>query len=137
MRHTAHLATFLVLLAAPAMADSFVTSDPPSARDALRLVFHNAGLPLPDNPSCDGVVTGLTQPPTLGDWLSSILAALPPQEGTSGILAGCDGPAEALQCHVEVTRSSGEEVWTWGVRFTAESTDGRIEPASIRCDAAG
>lgn len=108
-----------------------------SAKAALRLVFRNGALPLPDTPSCRGVdTTGLANP-TLGDWLAGILAELPPAPGTSGITAGCEGGADGLRCRVHVSRASGEEVWTWGVRFTADGRTGMIEPASIVCDSSG
>lgn len=123
-----------LLLAGAAQAQA---PDPHGAKAALQLVFRNHALPLPGTPSCRGVdTTGLPQP-TLGDWLAGILAELPPAEGRSGILAGCEGDLGRLRCRVHVSRASGEEVWRWGVRFTADGRTGRIAPESILCDSAG
>lgn len=134
------LASWMVLGASAqvrAADSSFVQHDPPSAKDALRLVFHNAALPLPDDASCRDVDTSGLPNPTLGDWLAGILAVLEPAPGTSGVIARCDGPLGALSCQVHLSRQSGEEVWRWGVRFTADGRSGLVDPASIVCDASG
>ncbi len=129
--------TFVVSASAMAADGSYVQHDPPDAKDAIRLVFHNAALPLPDTDSCEAVDTSGLPNPTLGDWLAGILAAFEPAPGTSGLTAGCEGALGALICHVHVSRSSAEEVWTWGVRFAADGRSGLIDPTSIVCDASG
>lgn len=133
----AALAAIALPLTVHAQAPPTTQVDPRSAKGAIRLLFHNAALRLPDTPSCRGVDTTGIVNPTLGDWLAGILAELRPATGTSGVSAGCEGEIRALRCHVHVSRASGEEVWRWGVTFAANGHTGTIQASTIRCASAG
>ena len=115
----------------------FVATIPATAKDALRLVFHNADLPLPQGGSCDGVDTTGMQNPTIGDYLGGFLAELRPAGGISGVTAACTGGLSDLSCEVTIRRDAGDEVWAWGLRFHADGTTGTIRPDGLECTGAG
>ncbi len=130
------LATAISLTCAlPASAQTYQRTDHPGF-EALRFVFRAQNLPLKDNPSCQDLVTSV-EAPTLGDWMGWVFSQLEPVEGLSGIDAKCEGPADKLQCSVNARRRAGEEVWQWGVEFTANGSTGDIDPATLKCNMAG
>ena len=118
-------------------AGPFVTTMPATAKDALRLVFHNADLPLPRGGSCEGVDTSGIENPTIGDYLGGFLAELRPAAGTSGVAAVCTGALSDLSCEVTIQRDAGDEVWAWGLRFHADGVSGTIRPDGLECTGAG
>jgi len=115
----------------------FVTTMPATAKDALRLVFHNADLPLPRGGSCEGVDTSGIENPTIGDYLGGFLAELRPAAGSSGVAAACTGAISDLSCEVTIQRDAGDEVWAWGLRFHADGVSGTIRPHGLECTGAG
>jgi len=115
----------------------FVATIPATAKDALRLVFHNADLPLPQGGSCDGVDTTGMENPTIGDYLGGFLAELRPAGGISGVAAGCTGGLSDLSCEVTIRRDAGDDVWAWGLRFHADGITGTIRPDGLECTGAG
>jgi len=128
-------------IAAASQADGpsgpFVATIPATAKDALRLVFHNADLPLPQGGSCDGVDTTGMKNPTIGDYLGGFLAELQPASGISGVAAVCTGALSDLSCEVTIRRDAGDEVWAWGLRFHADGITGTIRPDGLECTGAG
>ncbi|HZF35103.1 MAG TPA: hypothetical protein VE914_15005 [Candidatus Angelobacter sp.] len=115
----------------------FVATIPATAKDALRLVFHNADLPLPRGGSCEGVDTTGIENPTIGDYLGGFLAELRPAKGMSGVAAACTGGLSDLSCEITVRREAGDEVWAWGLRFRANGITGTIRPEGLECTGAG
>jgi hypothetical protein len=134
-------AVLVALLAGPSAGSGetqpFVQSTPPTAKDALRLVMHNARLALPRGGSCDGVDTTGIANPTVGDYLGGFLAELAPASGVSGIAASCTGELADLACDVTIQRDAGDVVWAWGLRFRADGVTGDIKPDSLECTGAG
>ncbi len=131
------LAVLLLALAGCSPGRPFVPSTPPTAKDALRLVMHNADLTLPRGGSCEGVDTTGIADPTVGDYIGGFLAELTPGPGVSGIAASCTGEPSDLACEVTVQRDAGDEVWAWGLRFRADGVTGDIRPDSLDCTGAG
>lgn len=130
-----------ITIAAASQADGpsgpFIETMPATAKDALRLVFHNADLPLPRGGSCEGVDTTGIGNPTIGDYLGGFLAELKPAGGISGVDAACTGAISDLTCAVTVRRNAGDEVWAWGLRFHADGISGTIRADSLECTGAG
>jgi hypothetical protein len=114
--------------------------EPPTAKQALEVVFRHQDVPLTVDPSCRGAGT-LPADATLGEYASGFLAEL--VGGTNEVLASCaegdrlGGAVASWRCDVEWRHRDGEDEWSWGVRFALRAADGEMVPGSLRCIGSG
>lgn len=112
---------------------------PPSAKDVI-----DAALALADAPLSDTTCKGFGTEPadkTIGRYLAGYLAELSDQNARNAITAsveeGTENGDKVYTCVMMIRHAQGEDIWSWGIRFSVRKSTGLVVPASLRCVGAG
>ncbi len=112
---------------------------PPTAKDVIDAVLESARTPLADS-SCVGYGTEPTDR-TVGRYLAGYLAGLSSQDARNAVTTSIESRTEnghaVYVCRLMIRHAQGEDVWSWGVQFTAQQSDGVVLVNSWRCVGAG
>jgi hypothetical protein len=112
---------------------------PPTPKDVIEAVLANSQAPLSDS-SCRGFGTESTDT-TVGRYLAGYLAELSNQDAhnaiTTSVAPKTEGAEKLYVCRLMIRHAQGEDVWSWGVQFSAKQSDGAIVANSIQCVGAG
>ncbi len=112
---------------------------PPTAKDVIAAALESSGMPLADS-SCKGYGTEPTDR-TVGRYLAGFLAELGSQDARNAVTTSVEQKTENGQpvyiCRLTIRHAQGEDVWSWGLEFTARRSDGVVVAGSIRCIGAG
>lgn len=112
---------------------------PPTAKDVIDVVLQVSQAPLSDS-SCAGFGTEPTDR-TIGRYLAGYLGELSSQDARNAVTTSIEPRTESGQavyrCRLMIRHSLGEDVWSWGVQFTARQSDGLVLVNSLRCLGAG
>ncbi|MEO8126557.1 MAG: hypothetical protein ABJF23_04875 [Bryobacteraceae bacterium] len=132
----------ILCLAAPACrgpATVKVAHLPPTSKDVIEAALASSQAPLSDS-TCNGFGTETTDK-TIGRYLAGYLAELAAPDGGNSLITSVTPGTEAGQavyvCRLMVRHAKGEDVWSWGVQFSARQDDGSVLPNSIKCLGAG
>ena len=105
----------------------------------IDVVLQVSQAPLSDS-SCAGFGTEPTDR-TIGRYLAGYLAELSSQDARNAVTTSIEPRTESGQavyrCRLMIRHSLGEDVWSWGVQFTARQSDGLVLVNSLRCLGAG
>jgi hypothetical protein len=112
---------------------------PPTPKDVIAAVMESSHAPLSDA-SCAGYGTEPTDK-TIGRYLAGFLAGLSDQDARNAITTSVEKRTENGQpvyvCRLMIRHAQGEDVWSWGVQFSARQSDGVVLAKSLRCVGAG
>jgi hypothetical protein len=112
---------------------------PPTAKDVIDVAMQSSRIPLTD-PTCVGYGTEPTDK-TIGRYLAGYLAELSNQDArnavTTSIQPGTENGQPVYVCRLMIRHAQGEDVWSWGVQFTARQSDGLVLTKSLQCLGAG
>jgi hypothetical protein len=110
---------------------------PPASKDIIDAVLMSGAAPLTDS-SC---ASAGTEPgdKTVARYLAGFMAELNSQDARNALMTSMDKGFESGEavyiCRLMVRHAQGEDVWSWGLEFSARQSDGVIR--SYRCIGAG
>lgn len=129
---------FLLLQAcggqAPRTADFKLEKVPPTPKDVIAAVLAHSHLPLSDS-TCKSAGTELTDA-TIGRYLAGFLSELSSQEARNAITTAVVQRDGSYVCRMMIRHAQGEDIWSWGVEFTA-GADGLVRSSTFKCLGAG
>lgn len=109
---------------------------PPSSQDILAAALEASRLPLTDA-TCEGSQAKPSDP-NIARYLARYLVEFSrPNEGNSINTDLEQSPTATYICRLYLRHAAGEDVWSWGLEFTARQSDGLVDPKSFRCLGAG
>lgn len=126
---------------APAASSYRMRRLPPSAKEMLAALFAMSQVPLSVSETCAGVGTE-PDDTTIGQYLSGFLAELSDTEARNTLVASASQDKSASGetiwvCRVMIRHAKDEDIWSWGVEFSARASDGTVLADSFRCLGAG
>jgi hypothetical protein len=105
----------------------------------IEVVLQVSQAPLSDS-SCAGYGTERTDK-TIGRYLAGYLAELSSQDARNAVTTSIEPRTESGQavyrCRLMIRHAQGEDVWSWGIEFTAQQSDGMVSVNSLKCLGAG
>lgn len=112
---------------------------PPTAKDVIDAVMASSQSPATDA-SCKGYGTEAGDA-TIGRYVAGFLSELSNPEARNAITTSVEQQTEGGEavyvCRLMIRHAQGEDVWSWGVQFSARKSDGVVLPQSFRCIGAG
>lgn len=112
---------------------------PPTSKDVIEAVLASSQTALSDS-TCAEVGTE-TSDKTIGRYLAGYLAEISSQDArnavTTTVIEGTEDGKAVYVCRLMIRHAKEEDVWSWGVQFAANKTDGAVLPGSLRCIGAG
>ena len=112
---------------------------PPTPKDVIDVVMASSQTPMTDA-SCKGYGTEAGDA-TIGRYLAGFLAELSNAEArnavTTSVEQGTESGEAVYVCRLMIRHAQGEDVWSWGVQFSARRSDGKVLAGSFRCIGAG
>jgi hypothetical protein len=112
---------------------------PPTAKDVIDAVMASSQAPMSDA-SCKGAGTEAGDA-TIGRYLAGFLAELSNAEARNAITTSVEQQTEGGEavfvCRLMIRHAQGEDIWSWGVQFSARRSDALVLPQSFRCVGGG
>jgi hypothetical protein len=112
---------------------------PPTPKDIIDATFALSARPLSDA-TCKGSGTEQSDS-TIGRYLAGYLAELSSQDSRNAVTTSVERATEdgeaVYHCRVMIRHAQGEDVWSWGIEFTARQSDGVVKQSPVRCIGAG
>lgn len=112
---------------------------PPTPKDLISAAMESSQTPLSDS-SCVGYGTDPADK-TIGRYLAGYLVELSNQDARNAVSTSVEPRMEGGQsvyvCRVMIRHAEKEDVWRWGVQFTARQSDGLVLSKSFQCVGAG
>lgn len=112
---------------------------PPSPKDVV-----DAAMALADTPLSDATCKGFGTEPgdkTIGRYLAGYLAELSDQNArnaiTTSVEQGTEKGAQVYVCVLMIRHARGEDIWSWGIRFSIRKATGVVVPETLQCVGAG